>query len=75
MPRASEEHLLLAYKHQIDWLLELADELESGARRVLGNVGGEEVDLAPNLAAECRHRAGNMQAVLVAYERLHTKAT
>ena len=73
MPKASEEHLLLPYKHQIDWLVALADEFESGARRVAGNVAGKEIDLTPNLAAECRHRAGNMQAVLESYRRLHAK--
>ena len=73
MPKASEEHLLLAYKHQIDWLVALADEFESGARRVVGNVVGKEIDLTPNLAAECRHRAGNMEAILEAYRRLHAQ--
>lgn len=75
MPKASEEHLLLAYRHQIDWLLALADEFDSGARRVMGRVGGNDIDLTPNLAEECRHRAGNMQAVLQAYERLHSRGT
>lgn len=73
MPKASEEHLLLAYRHQIDWLLALADELSGEGRRVLGQVAGKEIDLTPHLAEECRHRAGNMQAVLQAYERLHAK--
>jgi hypothetical protein len=75
MPQAAQEHLLLAYKHQIDWLLALADEFESGARRLMGKVAGQEIDLTPNVAEECRHRAGNMQAVLQAYERLHAKGT
>ena len=73
MPIVSQEHLILAYKHQIDWLLALAEEFDSGARRVVGSVTGQEIDLTPNLAAECRHRAGNMQAVLQAYERLHAR--
>lgn len=74
MPKASEEHLLLAYKHQIDWLLALAEEFDGGARRCSGNVAGKEIDLTPHLAEECRHRAGNMQAVLEADERLHAKS-
>jgi hypothetical protein len=73
MPRASEEHLLLAYRHQIDWLMTLASELDGKTRRVVGHVGGKEIDLTPHLAEECRHRAGNMEAVLQAYERFHTK--
>lgn len=73
MPRASEEHLLLAYRHQIDWLLALAQELDGEGRRVVGRVAGKEIDITPQLSEECRHRAGNMQAVLEAYERLHAK--
>lgn len=75
MPKASEEHLLLAYKHQIDWLIAFAEELESGARRVLGHVGANEIDLTRSVSEECRHRAGNMEATLQAYERLHAKGT
>ena len=75
MPKASEEHLLLAYKHQIDWLPALADEFETGARRLMGHVEGKEIDLTSSLAAECRHRAGNMQAVLEVYRRLHAQGT
>jgi len=75
MPIVSQEHLILAYKHQIEWLLALAEEFEGGARRVMGSVAGKEIDLTPNVAAECRHRAGNMQAVLQAYERLHSHGT
>jgi hypothetical protein len=73
MPQASLSALLVAYRHQIDWLLAHAAEFESGSRRVMGKVGGQEVDLSPNLAAEYRHKAGNLEAVLLAYERLHAK--
>ena len=73
MPRASLQALIVAYQAQIDWLLAQADDFESGARRVSGRIGGKEVDISPNVAAEYRHKAGNMQAILQAYERLHTK--
>lgn len=73
MPKASEEHLLLAYKHQIAWLMTLAGELDGKSCRVLGHVAGKEIDLTSHLVEECRHRAGNMEAVLQAYERLHAK--
>jgi hypothetical protein len=36
---------------------------------------GDEIDLSANIAAEYRHKAGNMQAILAAYERLHAKGT
>ena len=46
-----------------------------GATSEVGKVAGNDIDLTPNVAEECRHRAGNMQAVLQAYERLHAKGT
>ena len=73
MPRASLQALLVAYQAQIDWLLAQAEDFESGARKVSGRIGGKEVDLSPNLATEYRHKAGNMQAIMQAYERLHAK--
>jgi hypothetical protein len=75
MPQASLHALLDAYQHQIDWLLASADDLETGARRYTGKIAGQEIDLTGNLIAEYRHRAGNLQAVLQAYERLHAKGS
>jgi hypothetical protein len=31
------------------------------------------VDISPNIAAGYRHKAGNMQAIMQAYDRLHAK--
>ena len=73
MPQASLNALVTAYQAQIDWLLTQAAEFESGERKVSGHLRGKEIDLSPNIAAEYRHKAGNMQAVLEAYERLHAK--
>ncbi len=73
MPEAAREALLQVYQNQVDWLLELAAEFESGARKASGRIGENEVDLSSNFAAEFRHRAGNMQAILQAYDRLHMK--
>ena len=73
MPRASLQALIVAYQAQIDWLLAQADDFEGGARRVSGRIGGKEVDISSNLAAEYRHKAGNMEAIMQAYERLHAK--
>ena len=75
MPQASLHALLVAYQAQIDWLLAQAADFESGDRKVTGKIGGKEVDLSPNIAAEYRHKAGNMQAIMQAYERLHAKGT
>ena len=74
MPQASLHALLVAYQAQIDWLLTQAQEFESGQRKVPGRIGGKEVDISPNIAAEYRHKAGNMEAIMQAYERLHSKS-
>jgi hypothetical protein len=65
--------LLAAYQTEIAWLLAQAEEFESGQRKVTGKIAGQEVDISANYAAEYRHKAGNMQAILQAYERLHAK--
>ena len=75
MPQASLNALLVAYRAEIDWLNTQALEFETGQRRLTGRIGGKEVDLSPNIAAEYRHKAGNMEAVLQAYERLHAKGS
>jgi len=74
MPQASLHALLVAYQSQIDWLLTQAQEFESGQRKISGRIGGKEVDISPNIAAEYRHKAGNMEAIMQAYERLHSKS-
>jgi hypothetical protein len=73
MPRASLQALIVAYQAQIDWLIAQAVDFESGARKVTGRIGGKEVDISPNIAAEYRHKAGNMEAIMQAYERLHAR--
>ena len=75
MPEASLHALMVAYKAQIDWLLVQAEEFESGLRKITGKVGGNEVDISSAYAEEYRHKAGNMHAILAAYERLHAKRT
>ena len=71
MPQASLNALIVAYQAQIDWLLTQAAEFEKGERKVMGRIGGKDVDLSLNIAAEYRHKAGNMEAIMQAYERLH----
>jgi len=73
MPQASLQALVSAYQAQIEWLLFQAEEFESGLRKVFGRIGGKEVDISANFAAEYRHKAGNMQAIMQAYERLHAQ--
>ena len=73
MPQASLNALIAAYQAQIDWLLAQAEEFESGQRKVFGKIGGKDVDISSNYAAEYQHKAGNMQAIMQAYERLHAK--
>ena len=73
MAEASRNALIAAYHAQIEWLLAQAEEFESGQRKVAGKAGGEDVDISANDAAEYRHKAGNMKAILQAYERLHAR--
>ena len=73
MPQASLNAMVVAYQAQIDWLIAQAEEFESGQRKVSGRLGGNEVDISASYGAEYRHKAGNMQAILEAYELLHAK--
>jgi hypothetical protein len=73
MPEASLNAMMVAYRAQIDWLLAQAEEFESGLRKITGRVGGQDVDISSSYAEEYRHKAGNMHAILAAYERLHAK--
>jgi hypothetical protein len=73
MPQASLHALINAYEAQIEWLLIQAEEFETGLRKVSGMVGGKEVDISAAFAAEYRHKAGNMQAIMEAYKRLHAQ--
>jgi len=73
MPQASLNALLIAYQSEIAWLIAQAEEFETGQRKVTGKIAGQEVDISSNYAAEYRHKAGNMQAILEAYELLHAR--
>ena len=73
MPQASLNALIEAYQAQIEWLLRQAEEFEKADRRIMANLRGKEIDLSTNFAAEYRHKAGNMQSILQAYDRLHAK--
>ncbi|HWU56882.1 MAG TPA: hypothetical protein VN175_15325 [Rhizomicrobium sp.] len=71
MPKASLKALLHTYHEQALWLETQAEEFETGERKVTARMRGQDVDLSANLAVEYRHRAGNMRAIIQAYERLH----
>jgi hypothetical protein len=73
MPQASLNALLIAYQSEIAWLIAQAEEFETGQRKVTGKIAGQEVDISSNYAAEYRHKAGNMQAILEAYDLLHAR--
>ena len=75
MPKASLYAMIGAYQAQIEWLITQATEFESGERKITGQLHRHEIDLSATTAAEYRHKAGNMQAILEAYERLHAKGT
>ena len=74
MPQASLNALLVAYHDQATWLVTQAVEFETGARKVFGYLEGKEIDLSADLATEYRHKAGNLLAIIHAYERLHARS-
>jgi hypothetical protein len=58
MPKAAALELLLqAYRDEIDWLKSRAKEYEANQA----------------VAADCIHRAKNLQAIMDGYERLNAK--
>jgi len=73
MPQASLKAFVRSYRAQIDWLLAQAEEFDSGQHKVTGRVAGKEVDVSQAYANEYRHKAGNLEAVLQAFERLHAE--
>ena len=75
MPEVALKALRVAYRNQAEWLLAQAEQFESGARKVTGQMRGKELDITSNIAAEYRHKARNLIAVMEIYERLHSAGT
>jgi hypothetical protein len=73
MPQAALNALLVEYQHQADWLEAQAADLASGARRIIAKGVGGDVDLTDVMIEEYKHKAANMRAVILAFERLHAK--
>jgi len=73
MPQASLNALVSVYRDHMNWLDSQATEFERGERKVSARIGGKEVDISSNMAAEYRHKANNMAAIMQAYERIHAR--
>jgi hypothetical protein len=73
MAQAALDALLSAYREQAVWLLTQAGEFEGGKRKLIVQIGGKDIDLSKATADEYRNKAGNLHAIIAAYERLHTK--
>jgi hypothetical protein len=67
--------LKAAYRGQCSWLLAWAQDLETGGTTIVRRVHGADVDVTAETALDYRHRAGNLEAIIVAYERLDAKGT
>jgi len=61
--------LTTAYRAQCKWLLERAEEFESGRVKVFA----QDQDITAQAAIDYRHCAGNLEAVIIAYERLQAR--
>jgi len=75
MPLASLEALLAAYRGQAVWLIAKAHDLEQGTRKLIAVTAEGDIDISKETADEYRHMAGNLHAIIAAYERLHAKKT
>ncbi len=72
--KASLTSFLIAFREYAAWLEAKAADLEAGRLKVLKPGQGEaQADLTADTAAEYRHKAGNLKAVIVAFERLEAK--
>ena len=65
------EALKAAYRGQCTWLIAWSKELEAGETRIVRRVNGSEVDITDQTAIDYRHRAANLESIIVAYERLN----
>jgi hypothetical protein len=64
---ATTRDLLRAtFQNECDYLQKWVDDLEAGRLQIMRH--GQ--DISPEMAAEFRHRIGNLQGNLAAYERI-----
>jgi hypothetical protein len=61
--------LTTAYRKQCRWLLARAEEFESGKIKVFSG----DQDVTEQTAIDYRHCAGNLEAIIIAYERLNAR--
>jgi len=73
MVTTPEEALLIACRHEEDWLSAQLAEFESGSRRVVARMRGRDIDLTANYVMEFHHKVTNLRTILRAYERLRSK--
>jgi hypothetical protein len=73
MSTTPEEALLIACRHEEDWLSAKLAEFETGARRVVGRVRDRDIDLTTGYVIEFHHKLVNLRTILRAYERLRSK--
>ena len=74
MPLAIALEALKAwYLDQCKWLRARAAEFETGTIKVTHSSDGQVTDVTAQTAREYRHRAGNLEVIIQAYERLDAK--
>jgi uncharacterized protein YecT (DUF1311 family) len=73
MPEKALELLKAAYREQMAWMHARAEEYETGKAQHHEMQGNAVHNKSTELAAELRHRANNLQAVIDSYERLISK--
>lgn len=73
MPDIALRALKQACERQVTWLQARAEGYEQGRCRHLEIENGQTRDRSQDVAEQFRHQAGNLQAVMDAYERLLAK--
>jgi hypothetical protein len=73
MPQSVLAALLTSFREECRWLLSQAAAYETGKVRHVVEVDGAAVDKSAEFAIDLRHRAGNLEGLIQAYERLSVK--
>ena len=62
--------IVRALQEQSAWMLSQAEEYETGKSQITTSDGTQVINRSEEIAFDLRHRAGNLRALIAAYERL-----
>ena len=73
MPTPHAKMMTDGYRSHCAWMLNHAAEYEQGVTLHMTRSGGQMMNDSLSIAADFRHRAGNLHALIIAYERWDAK--